>query len=201
MAILAIAKDLTDLRERIGKIIVAYDNSGKPITTGDLEVDGAMTALMARAINPNLMQTTEDQPCWCMRAPLPISPSASPRSSPTGSALKLSDYHVTESGFAADIGFEKFWNVKCRLSGLKPHCAVIVCHASGPLRCMAAAPGAARQAAYPGLHQAKSRLLEQGCDNMLAPYPTVKQGGINPVVCINIFTRTREEEKCVIKGC
>jgi len=121
MAILAIATDLADLRKRIGEITVAYDKSGKPITTSDLEVAGAMTAYMRNTINPTLCSTVEYQPCMVHAGP--FANIAIGQSSIIGDriGLKLFDYHVTESGFAADIGFEKFWNVKCRYSGLRPH--------------------------------------------------------------------------------
>ena len=127
MAILSIATDLKDLRERIANIVVAYDRQGNPVTTRDLEVDGAMTAWMRNTINPTLCYTVEHQPCLVHAGP--FANIAIGQSSIVGDrmALKLYDYNVTESGFAADIGFEKFWNVKCRLSGLKPNVSVLVC--------------------------------------------------------------------------
>ncbi len=126
MAILAVARDLADLRERIGNIILAYDKQGRPVTTKMLEVDGAMTAWMRNTINPTLCCTNEYQPCLVHAGP--FANIAIGQSSIIGDrlALKMFDYHVTESGFAADIGFEKFWNVKCRLSGLKPNVSVLV---------------------------------------------------------------------------
>lgn len=139
MAILSIATDLKDLRERIANIVVAYDRQGNPVTTRDLEVDGAMTAWMRNTINPTLCYTVEHQPCLVHAGP--FANIAIGQSSIVGDrmALKLYDYNVTESGFAADIGFEKFWNVKCRLSGLKPNVSVLVCtiralkmHGGGP---------------------------------------------------------------------
>ena len=120
MAILAVATSLADLRERIGKIVVAYDKSGGAVTTADLEVDGAMTALMTRAINPNLMQTLEGQPVLVHAGPFANIAIGQSSIIADRLGLKLADYHVTESGFGADIGFEKFWNLKCRFSGLVP---------------------------------------------------------------------------------
>ncbi|MDD2498530.1 MAG: formate--tetrahydrofolate ligase, partial [Desulfitobacteriaceae bacterium] len=116
MAILAVARDLKDLRERIGNIVVAYDKKGNPVTTADLEVDGAMAAFMRNTINPTLCYTVEHQPCLVHAGP--FANIAIGQSSIIGDrvGLKMFDYHVTESGFAADIGFEKFWNVKSRLS-------------------------------------------------------------------------------------
>ena len=126
MAILAIARDLRDLRERMGRIIVAYDRAGVPVTTADLQVDGAMTAWMVEAAKPNLIQTIEGQPVFVHAGP--FANIALGQSSVTADlvGLKLSDYHVTESGFGADIGYEKFWNLKCHYSGLAPDAAVVV---------------------------------------------------------------------------
>ena len=120
MAILSVARDLEDLRRRIGSIVLAYDKQGRPVTTEDLEVAGAMTAWMRNTINPTLCYTVEHQPVLVHAGP--FANIAIGQSSVIGDrlGLKLFDYHVTESGFAADIGFEKFWNVKCRLSGPPP---------------------------------------------------------------------------------
>ena len=111
MAILTVATDLKDMRECIGKIVVAYDKQDRPITTADLEVDGAMTAWMVEALNPNLMQTLKGQPVFVHAGP--FANIAIGQSSVIADcvALKLADYNVTESGFGADIGFEKFWNL------------------------------------------------------------------------------------------
>ena len=140
MAILAVATDLEDMRERMGRIVVAYDKAGKPVTTADLEVDGAMTALMVKAINPNLMQTIEGQPVLVHAGPFANIAIGQSSIIADRVGLKLADYHVTESGFGADIGFEKFWNLKCRFSGLTPHASVIVAP-SARSRCTAADPG------------------------------------------------------------
>jgi formate--tetrahydrofolate ligase len=140
MAILSVANDLKDMRKRIGKIVVAYDKKGNPVTTEDLSVAGAMTAWMIDAINPNLMQTIEGQPVFVHAGP--FANIAIGQSSVIADmvGLKLSDYHITESGFGADIGFEKFWNLKCRFSKIKPNAAVIVatiralkCHGGAPI--------------------------------------------------------------------
>ncbi len=139
MAILAIAKDLKDMRERMAKIVVAYDKKGNEVTAADLEVDGAMTAWMADAINPNLLQTIEGQPVFVHAGP--FANIAIGQSSVIADRIgtKLGDYLVTESGFGADIGFEKFWNLKCRMSGLAPDAVVVVAtiralkmHGGGP---------------------------------------------------------------------
>jgi formyltetrahydrofolate synthetase len=201
MAILAVASSLADLRERMGKIVVAYSKSGKPVTTHDLQVDGAMTALMAKAINPNLLQTIEGQPVLVHAGPFANIAIGQSSIVADRVALKLADYHVTESGFAADIGFEKFWNLKCRFSGLTPHCSVIVCtvralkmHGGGPK----VAPGKALDKAYTEKNVA---LVEKGLENLLAHVETVRLSGIEPVVCINHFyTDTEEEIRAVTKA-
>jgi len=199
MAILSVATDLKDLRERIGKIIVAYDKKGNPVTTADLEVDGAMTAWMRNTINPTLCYTVEHQPCLIHAGP--FANIAIGQSSIIGDrlALKLFDYHVTESGFAADIGFEKFWNVKCRLSGLKPHVSVIVAtiralkmHGGGP----AVVPGKPLPGEYT---EENLKLLEKGSDNLLFHVNNVKKSGITPVVCINKFHTDTDAEIALIK--
>jgi formyltetrahydrofolate synthetase len=199
MAILAVARDLADLRQRMGRIVVAYDKAGNPVTTGDLEVDGAMTALMVKAINPNLMQTVEGQPVLVHAGPFANIAVGQSSIIADRLALKLADYHVTESGFGADIGFEKFWNLKCRLSGLVPHCSVIVCtvralkmHGGGPR----VVPGKPLDRAYTAKNLG---LVEAGIENLLAHIQTVKQSGLPPVVCINHFHTDSEEEIAFIR--
>ena len=199
MAILAVARDLADMRERMGKIVVAYDKSGKPVTAGDLEVAGAMTALMSKAINPNLMQTVEGQPVLVHAGPFANIAIGQSSIIADRVALKLADYHVTESGFGADIGFEKFWNLKCRFSGLKPHASVIVCtvralkmHGGGPK----VVPGHPLDKAYT---EGNVPLVDKGVDNLLAHIETVKKSGISPVVCINHFYTDTDEEVAVIR--
>src|SRR5579862_1397708 len=125
MAILSIVRDLPDLRKRLAEITVAYDKKGNAVTTGDLEVAGAMCAWMRNSINPTLCSTAEYQPCMVHAGP--FANIAVGQSSIIGDrlGLKMFDYHVTESGFAAEIGFEKFWNVKCRYSGLTPNVSVL----------------------------------------------------------------------------
>lgn len=199
MAILAVAKDLKDLRERISNIVVGYNKSGKPVTAGDLEVDGAMTALMVKAINPNIMQTIEGQPVLVHAGPFANIAIGQSSIIADRLGLKLADYHVTESGFGADIGFEKFWNLKCRFSGLIPNVSVIVCtvralkmHGGGP----AVAPGKPLDKAY---MEKNIGLVEKGAENLLAHIATVKKSGIKPVVCINHFYTDTDEEVAVIR--
>ncbi|NNM15229.1 MAG: formate--tetrahydrofolate ligase, partial [Bacteroidia bacterium] len=126
MAILAVAKDLKDFKQRISKMIVAYNKTGDPVTTKDLEVDGAMTAILLKALYPTLVQTIEGQPVLVHAGPFANIAIGQSSIIADFVGLKLSEYHVTESGFGADIGFEKFWNIKCRMSGLVPDCTVLV---------------------------------------------------------------------------
>ena len=200
MAILAVAKDLKDLRERMAKIVVAYDKKGNEVTTADLEVDGAMTAWMVGALNPNLLQTIEGQPVFVHAGP--FANIAIGQSSIIADRIgtKLGDYHVTESGFGADIGFEKFWNLKCRMSGLTPNAIVVVAtiralkmHGGGP----AVKPGVPLAEEYT---KENLELLEKGCENLIAHIETVKKSGVRPVVCVNSFyTDTKAEIELVRK--
>lgn len=114
MAILAVARDLADMRARFGRMVIGYDKKGGPVTAEDLEVAGAMTAIMSKAINPNFMQTIEGQPVLVHAGPFANIAIGQSSIIADRLGLKLADYHVTESGFGADIGFEKFWNLKCR---------------------------------------------------------------------------------------
>lgn len=200
MAILAVAKDLKDLRERMGKIVVAYDKKGNEVTTSDLEVDGAMTAWMVKAINPNLLQTIEGQPVFVHAGPFANIAVGQSSIIADEVGTKLGDYHVTESGFGVDIGFEKFWNIKCRMSGLIPNAIVIVAtiralkmHGGGPV----VKPGVPLDEAYT---KENLELLEKGCENLIAHIETVKRSGVRPVVCINSFyTDTKAEIELVRK--
>jgi formate--tetrahydrofolate ligase len=201
MAILSVIRDLADLKERLNNITVAFDKSGKPVTTGDLEVGNAMTAFMRNTINPTLMCTAEYNPCMVHAGPFANIAVGQSSIIADRVGLKLFDYHVTESGFAADIGFEKFWNVKCRFSGLKPHVSVLTStiralkmHGGGPK----VVPGIALPDEYT---KENLELVEKGCENMVHMIGVIRKSGINPVVCINRFyTDTDEECKIVRKA-
>ena len=199
MAILSVTTSLKDMRERIAKMVVAYDKQGNEVTTADLEVDGAMAAWMVDAINPTLLQTVEGQPVLVHAGP--FANIAIGQSSIIADLVgtKLSDYHVTESGFGADIGYEKFWNLKCRYSGLKPDAVVLVAtvralkmHGGGP----AVKPGAPLAPEYT---EENVELVEKGCDNLLAHIETVRRSGIRPVVCINSFHTDTAAEIAAIR--
>jgi formyltetrahydrofolate synthetase len=201
MAILSIIRDLADLRERLDNITVAFNKRGKPIYTKDLEVGGAMTAWMRNTINPTLCSTVEYQPLMVHAGP--FANIAVGQSSIIGDrvGLKLFDYHVTESGFAADIGFEKFWNVKCRYSGLKPHVSVL----TTTIRALKMHGGGPRVVAGLALPEEYTKenvdLVEKGMANMIHHINTIRTSGINPVVCINSFhTDTKDEITAVRKA-
>lgn len=199
MAILAVARDLKDLRHRLSRMVVAYDTSGHEVTTADLKVDGAMAAWLVDAINPNLLQTIEGQPIFVHAGP--FANIAIGQSSIIADEIgtRLAEYHVTESGFAADIGFEKFWNLKCRFSGLKPSAVVVVAtiralkmHGGGP----AVKPGAKLDEAYT---KENLPLLEKGCENLVAHIEIVKKSGVRPVVCINSFHTDTKAEVALVR--
>ncbi|MFO8143785.1 MAG: formate--tetrahydrofolate ligase [Dehalococcoidales bacterium] len=201
MAMLSIVRDLSDLRERMDKITVAFDKKGNPITTGDLEVGGAMTAWMRNTINPTLCSTVEYQPCMVHAGPFANIAVGQSSIIADRIGLKMFDYHVTESGFAADIGFEKFWNVKCRFSGLKPHVSVL----TTTIRALKMHGGGPKVVAGLPLPEAYTKenleLLEKGLPNMQHLIDVIRKSGINPVVCINCFhTDTKAEIDMVRKA-
>lgn len=199
MAILAMADDLRDLRERIGRIIVAYSRSGSPVTTRDLEVDGAMTAFLVDALNPTLISTLEGQPILVHAGPFANIAIGQSSIIADQIGVRCSDYHVTESGFASDIGYEKFVDLKCRASGLAPDAVVIVAtiralkmHGGGP----AVKPGAPLDDVY--VHE-NLPLVEAGCQNLLAHLEIVRKSGVQPVVCINHFYTDTDEEVRLVR--
>ncbi len=199
MAILSIVNDLADMRKRLGEITVAYDKKGKPVTTDDLEVGGAMTAWMRNTINPTLCCTVEYQPVMVHAGPFANIAVGQSSIIADKLGLKMFDYHVTESGFAADIGFEKFWNVKCRYSGLKPNVSILVAsiralkmHGGGPK----VVPGVPLPDDYT---KENLKTLEKGLPNLLHHINTIKTAGINPVVCINSFPTDTPAEVAIVK--
>jgi len=201
MAMLSIVRDLADLRERMDNITVAFNKKGKPITTGDLGVGGAMTAWMRNTVNPTLLSTVEYQPCMVHAGPFANIAVGQSSIIADRIGLKMFDYHITESGFAADIGFEKFWNVKCRYSGLKPHVSVL----TTTIRALKMHGGGPKVVAGIPLPDAYNKedlgLLEKGLPNMLHLIGVIRKSGINPVVCINCFhTDTKAEIAMVRKA-
>ncbi len=194
MAILSVARDLKDMRERMGKIVVAYTKKGKPVTTEDLQVAGAMTAWMVDALNPSLMQTLEGQPVIVHAGPFANIAIGQSSIIADRVGLKLADYHVTESGFGADIGFEKFWNLKCRFSGLKPDCAVVVATIRA-LKCHGGAPVPVPGKPMPEEYNSENvDWVAKGCGNLIHHIKNVRKAGIAPVVCINAFYTDTDSE-------
>ena len=178
---------------------MAYSRNGSPVTCDDLEVGGAMTSWMRNAINPTLGCTVEYQPCMIHAGPFANIAVGQSSIISDRVGLKMFDYHVTESGFAADIGFEKFWNVKCRLSGLKPNVSILTAtvralkmHGGGPR----VAPGAPLPDEYT---KENLKLLEKGVENMIHHINTVKKSGIKPVVCVNAFHTDTKDEIALVK--
>lgn len=199
MSILSLCGDLADLRKRMGKITVALDKSGKPVTTEDLEVAGAMTAWLTEAIKPNLVQTIEGQPVLVHTGPFGNIALGQSSVIADKVGLKLADFHITESGFAADMGYEKFWNLKCRYSGLSPDAAVVVAtvralknHGGAP----APAPGQPLPEEY---SLSRPDLVEAGLPNLLHHIGLVRKSGVPSVVCINKFYTDSEDEIRAVK--
>ena len=188
MAILAMATNIFDLRERLGKMTVAYTKDGKPITAEDLKAAGAMTVLLKDALNPNLIQTLEHGPCFMHCGPFANIAHGNNSILADLIACRLADYVVTESGFGSDMGFEKMCNIKCRTSGLKVDCAVIVC----TIRALKMHGGLIRVVAGKPLDMeklAKENLpsVEKGCENLEQHIKIALLHGISPVVVINRF--------------
>ncbi len=201
MAMLSIVRDLADLRERMDNITLAFDKRGNVVTTGDLEVGGAMTAWMRNTINPTLMCTVEYQPVMVHAGPFANIAVGQSSIIADRIGLKMFDYHVTESGFGADIGFEKFWNVKCRYSGLKPHVSVL----TTTIRALKMHGGGPKVVAGIPLPESYAKedlgLLEKGIPNMVHHINIIRTSGIKPVVCINSFhTDTKAEIAMVRKA-
>lgn len=200
MAILSMFSDMADLRKRLGEITVACDKKGNPVTTEDLECAGAMTAWMAKTINPNLLATVEMQPVLVHAGPFGNIAVAQSSIVADQIGLKLFDYHVTESGFGADLGFEKFWNVKCRASGLIPNVAVLTAtvralkHHGVDAGALPVRPGRPIPQEYFTCTPQTLKWLEAGMANMIHCINIVKKSGIKPVVCINVFPSDTPEE-------
>ncbi len=199
MSILSMARDLPDLRARLARMVLALDRDGNPVTTADLEVAGAMTAWLLEAARPNLVQTIEGQPVLVHAGPFANIALGQSSVIADRVALKLSDIHVTESGFGADMGYEKFWNVKCRVSGLRPDAAVIV----ATVRALKNHGGAPQPMPGRQLPEAYVRedvgMVEAGCANLLHHIGIVRRSGVPPVVCINAFASDTPAEIAAIR--
>jgi len=194
MAILALATSLEDLRERVGKAVVALDTEGNPVNLEDLGVAGAVTILLRDALMPNLMQTLEGQPAFVHAGPFANIAHGNSSIIADQIAVKLADYVITESGFGADIGMEKFFDIKCRYSGLIPDAVVLVAtiralkmHGGGPT----VKPGAPLDKAYT---EENLELLDAGLVNLGAHIRNAKKFGIPVVVAVNRFTTDTDAE-------
>ena len=195
MAVLCLSSDITDLKERLARMIVAYTFDGKPVTAADLKAHGAMAALLKDALKPNLVQTLEGTPAFIHGGPFANIAHGCNSIMATRTALKMGDYVVTEAGFAADLGAEKFLDIKCRMAGLKPSAVVIV----ATVRALKYHGGVAKA----DLNNENLEALEKGLPNLLQHVDNVKNVFALPcVVAINAFpTDTRAELDLVEKKC
>ncbi len=201
MAILALADDLGDLRRRIGNVVVATTRDGRPVTAEDLKVAGAMTVLMKDTIKPNLLQNLEGGPVLVHAGPFANIAHGNSSVVADRLGLKLADYVVTESGFGADMGCEKFVNIKCRMSGLRPDCAVLV----ATVRALKAHSGRFDiRPGYPldpGLTAEDLPALEAGLSNLRKHIENVRSFGIPVVVAVNTFPTDTVAEHDLVKQC
>jgi formate--tetrahydrofolate ligase len=194
MAIFCLAKNLDDLKERLGNIIVAYTRERKPIRARDLNANGAMTALLKDALSPNLVQTLEGTPAFIHGGPFANIAHGCNSVMATTTGLKLADYVVTEAGFGADLGMEKFLDIKCRKAALKPDCVVVV----ATIRALKMHGGVKKE----DLKKENLQALEAGMKNLERHIENVKKFGLPAVVSINRFSAdTPAETKLVEEKC
>ena len=194
MAILCLASSLHDLKERLAKIIVAYDYNGKPVTAGQIKAQGAMAALLKDAVKPNLVQTLENVPAIIHGGPFANIAHGCNSVMATQTGLKLADYTITEAGFGADLGAEKFFDIKCRYAGLKPDAAVIV----ATVRALKMHGGVPKT----DLKTPNIEAVKKGLVNLEKHIENVKKFGVPCVVAINIFAQdTAEELEAVREHC
>jgi len=194
MAILCLASDLQDLKNRFAKIIVAYTYDGKPVTAHDLNAEGAMALLMKDAIKPNLVQTLENTPCLMHGGPFANIAHGCNSILATKLSLKLADYTITEAGFGADLGAEKFLDIKCRFGGLKPNAVVVV----ATIRALKYNGGVKKDM----LKEENVEALKNGIANLGRHVANMKQYGVPVVVAINsFFTDTEAEKQIVVDYC
>ncbi len=194
MAVLCLANSLQDLKKRLGKIIVAYNMNGEPVTAADLKADGAMTLLMKDAIKPNLVQTLENTPCLMHGGPFANIAHGCNSVMATKLALKLSDYVITEAGFGADLGAEKFMDIKCDAAGFSPDAVVIV----ATIRALKYNGGVAKA----DLQTENVDALKKGIVNLGKHIENIKKFGVPVIVAINsFFTDTQAETDYVKEYC
>lgn len=191
MAILCLANDFDDLRARLGRILVAYAYDGTPIHASDLHADGAMAVLLKDALQPNLVQTLEGTPCLMHGGPFANIAHGCNSVQATRIALKLADYAITEAGFGADLGAEKFMDIKCRMAGLHPDCVVLV----ATVRALKYNGGVAKGE----LNRPDVDALRRGIANLGAHIDNLRKYGVPVVVAVNAFPTDTEEETAVIR--
>ena len=193
MAILCLAKDMDDLKKRLGDMLIAYTYSGQPVYARDIKADGAMTALLKDAVNPNLVQTIEGTPAIMHGGPFANIAHGCNSVRATRLALKLADYCITEAGFGSDLGAEKFLDIKCRMAGLTPSCVVVVATVRA-LKYNGGVPKAQ-------LGEENIPALEKGVVNLKAHVENMQKFGIPVVVAINRFGTDTDGELQVIDDC
>jgi len=191
MAVLCLAKDLDDLKKRLGEIIVAYRNDKTPVYCRDVKADGAMTVLLQQAMQPNLVQTLENNPAFVHGGPFANIAHGCNSVVATQTALKLADYVVTEAGFGADLGAEKFMNIKCRKAGLSPSVTVIV----ATVRAMKMNGGVSKD----DLGKENVGAVSAGCSNLGRHIENMKSFGVPVIVAINHFVTDTDDEVKAIK--
>src|ERR1700758_3717549 len=191
MAIFCLARDLDDLKQRLSKIVVAYTRDRKPVRAGDLKAHGPMTALLKEALAPNLVQTLEGTPAFIHGGPFANIAHGCNSVLATTTALKLADYCVTEAGFGADLGAEKFFDIKCRKAGLKPDAAVVV----ATVRALKMHGGVPRD----GLREENVAAVEKGFANLQRHLENLRGFGVPAVVSVNRFSADTEAEHAKLK--
>jgi formate--tetrahydrofolate ligase len=191
MAIFCLSTDIADLTKRLGNIIVGYTRDKKPIYARDLKADGPMTVLLKDAIAPNLVQTLENNPAFIHGGPFANIAHGCNTAIATKAALKLADYVVTEAGFGADLGAEKFFDIKCRKAGLKPNAVVIV----GTIRALKMHGGVAKE----DLGKENLEALKKGAANLARHIENVKKFGVQPIVALNRFIADTDAELALIR--
>ncbi|MCX7661456.1 MAG: formate--tetrahydrofolate ligase, partial [Candidatus Omnitrophica bacterium] len=199
MAILALTKDLKDLRQRLGRIVLGLSFENKPVTTEDLKVAGLMSAILKNAVKPNLVQTIENTPCFIHTSPFANVAHGNSSILADKIALNFSEFVITEAGFGADCGAEKFFNIKCRLSGFKPDVAVLVCS----IRALKVHSGkfkvTAGRTLDKNLFKENISAIEEGLGNLEKQIENVRLFGIPVVVAINRFATDTEKEIKFVK--
>ncbi|MDR2889035.1 MAG: formate--tetrahydrofolate ligase [Lachnospiraceae bacterium] len=192
MAVLCLAEDMTDLKRQLGRMVVAYDHDGEPVTAGSLQAVGAMAALLKDAMKPNLIQTLENTPALVHGGPFANIAHGCNSVRATKAALRMADYCITEAGFGADLGAEKFFDIKCRIAGLKPDVAVLV----ATVRALKYNGGVAKA----DLGEENKEALKRGMANLTKHIENIRQYGVPLIVALNNFVTDTEEEVAMVEA-